>query len=62
MRLDREGRRTVAQFLNGVAVAVVATMLLAPMAGGKVDIGTAVLGAMCALTLHAMALFVAARR
>lgn len=62
MRLDREGRRTVAQFLNGVAVAVVATMLLAPMAGGKVDIGTAVLGAMFALTLHAMALILTTRR
>ena len=62
MRLDRESRRTVAQFLNGVAVAVVATMLLAPMAGGKVDIGTAILGALCALTLHAMALILTARR
>ncbi|WP_332702632.1 hypothetical protein [Devosia sp.] len=62
MKLDREGRRIVAQFLNGVAVAVVATMFLTPIAGGKVAIGTAALGLFGALTLHAVALIVAARR
>jgi hypothetical protein len=62
MRLDREGRRVVAQFLNGIAVALVATMVLTPIAGGKVDISTAALGSACALALHAMALVLGARR
>lgn len=50
MRLDQEARRTVAQFVNSVAMAMVATMLLTPLADGKSDIGTAALGAMCALS------------
>lgn len=36
MRLDRERRRTVAQFLNSLAVGTVATLVLAPIAGGTV--------------------------
>ena len=62
MRLDPEGRRIVAQFLNGVAVAVVATMLLTPMAGGQMHVGMVLLGAVSAITLHAVAVIVAARR
>lgn len=31
MRLDREGRRTLAQFLNGIAVAAVGMGVLAPV-------------------------------
>ena len=62
MRLNREGRRTVAQFLNGVAVAMLVTMILAPLAGGKVDVGMATLGGACALSLHAVALFLAVRQ
>lgn len=62
MRLDREGRRIVAQFLNGIAVAVVTTMLIAPIAGGNVNVGMVLLGAASAITLHAVALLVSAHR
>ena len=62
MRLDREGRRTVAQFLNGIAVAVVATMLIAPIAGGNVNVAMVLMGAASAITLHAVALLVSAER
>lgn len=34
MRRDREGRRTVVQFLSGLAVGTVATLVLAPLASG----------------------------
>jgi len=34
MRLDKEGRRTVAQFLNSLAVGILATLILAPLASG----------------------------
>lgn len=41
MRLDKEGRRTVAQFLNGLAAGMVATLVLAPLAGGTLRPGLA---------------------
>lgn len=61
MRLDREGRRTVAQFLNSLAVGIVATLILAPVAGGnfrpELAIGAAVTAAIC----HGLALRVGRR-
>lgn len=44
MRRDREGRRTVVQFLSGLAVGTVATLVLAPLASGypQVRIGDGV--------------------
>lgn len=34
MRLDRESRRTLAQFLNGIAVAVIGIGAIAPILAG----------------------------
>ena len=34
MKLDRDSRRTVAQFINGVAVAVIGIGAVTPVAGG----------------------------
>lgn len=56
MRLDREGRRTVAQFLNGVAVALLATLVLAPLASGSLHALTAVMAIACAAILHGVAI------
>lgn len=39
MKLDREGRRTVAQFLTGLAIALLGTLVFTPMAGGPVHAG-----------------------
>jgi hypothetical protein len=56
MKLDRESRRTVAQFLNGLAVAVVGTLVLAPAAGGSLQAIAVVCGLVGAALLHALAL------
>lgn len=55
MKLDREGKRTVAQFLNALAVALVATMVLAPLSAGTFRIASAAIAACCAAILHAAA-------
>lgn len=58
MRPDREIRRTIAQFLNGLAVAIIATLVLAPLAAetlrsheAAVAIGVAVIIHMIAVRL-----------
>jgi hypothetical protein len=55
MKLHREGKRTVAQFLNALAVALVATMILAPLSAGTFRITSAAIVARCAAMLHAAA-------
>lgn len=56
MRLDRESRRTVAQFLNGLAVGTVATLVLTPLASGTLRYEL-VTGALVAATVcHVLAL------
>ena len=56
MRLDREVRRTAAQFLNGLAVAVTATLLLTPAAGGATQGPLMVAAVVGAALLHVVAL------
>lgn len=61
MKLERESRRAVAQFLNGLAVAMVAALVLAPFAGGTArwELGAAaILGASIC---HALALYAVRR-
>jgi hypothetical protein len=56
MRFDREVRRTVAQFLNGLGVALIATLVLAPVAAGAFH-GVAFLAALVGAALaHLLAL------
>lgn len=61
MRLDREGRRTVAQFLNSLAVALVATLVLAPLALGTLRPVYAAMATAAALLLHLIAVGTARR-
>ena len=58
MKLNREGRRIVAQFLNGLGVAVLATLVLAPAAVGNLYPSSAVIAVCGAAILHATALLV----
>lgn len=61
MKLDREGRRTVAQFLNSLAVAFVSALVLVPMAGGSIELDRVLTAAVTAALLHAAALMISAR-
>ena len=61
MKLDREAKRIVAQFLNALAVALLATMVLAPLAAGTLYPASAVVAVGCAAMLHAAALLIARR-
>ena len=56
MRLDREVRRTIAQFLNGLAVALTAALVLAPAAESTFDGIAAVAALVGAGLLHLLAL------
>ena len=57
MRFDREGRRTVAQFLNGLGVALITTLVLAPVATGGLLNGTVTFVALVgAVLVHLLAL------
>ena len=58
MKLNREGRRMVAQFLNGLGVAVLATMVLAPAAAGNLYPFSAIVAVCGAAILHGGALLV----
>ncbi|KRA42069.1 hypothetical protein ASD80_10100 [Devosia sp. Root635] len=61
MRLNRETRRTAAQFLNGVAVSVVATLVLAPLAGGQARPVVTAIAIAGAMMLHAAAVVIGGR-
>lgn len=56
MRLDREGRRTVVQFLNGLAVGTVATLVLAPLASGTLRYELVTGALVAAAVCHVLAL------
>jgi hypothetical protein len=56
MKLDREARRTMVQFLNGLAVALIAGFVLAPAATGSLEVPVAGFGLVGAVLLHAAAL------
>lgn len=61
MRLDREGRRTVAQFLNGLSVGMLATLVLAPLASGTLKPALAVAAGLGAAVCHWLALHLGRR-
>ena len=56
MRFDREGRRTLAQFLNSLAVGMLATLVLAPLAAGTLRPGMAMGAMLGAAICHGLAL------
>lgn len=62
MKLDQDGRRTVAQFLNGIGVATVGALVLAPLASGTPRLELAIAGVIWTLVCHALALFLGRRR
>ena len=61
MKLDRDRRRTVAQFLNGLAIALSSALIVVPVVSGSFDLGRTVAGVMAASVLHAAALKLSAR-
>ena len=61
MKLDRESRQTVAQFLNGLAVTMVGALILAPFAVGTMRWGIALAAIFGASICHALALYAARR-
>lgn len=61
MKLDRETKRIVTQFLNALAVALLATLVLAPIASGNLNPASTVMAVGCAAVLHAAALLIARR-
>lgn len=62
MRIDREVRRTVAQFLNGLGVALIATLVLAPVATGAFNGSATVAALIGAALVHLLALAVCSDR
>lgn len=56
MRLDREGRRTVAQFCNSLAVGILATLVLAPLASGTFRLEMVTGAVVAAAICHVVAL------
>ena len=56
MRITPEVRRTVAQFLNGVAVAVLVAGVIAPLATGAIISLSMAIATVGALAFHAIAL------
>lgn len=61
MQMDTEGRRTIAQFLNSLAVGIVVTLVLAPLANGTFRPGTATGAAVVSAICHLLALRVGRR-
>ncbi|HEY8577185.1 MAG TPA: hypothetical protein VIL88_12685 [Devosia sp.] len=57
MKMNRETRRTVAQFLNALAVAVLVAGVIGPLSLGVATAPTAVIAMFVGATLHALALF-----
>ena len=58
MKFNREGRRTTAQFLNGLAIAVVGTMVLGPAMVGGFNGVIAAAAIIAAGLLHAVAVVI----
>lgn len=62
MMHDRESRRTLAQFLNALAVTLLGTLVLAPLAAGAFETPVAAAAIAAAICLHVAALGVARGR
>jgi hypothetical protein len=58
MKFNREARRTAAQFLNGLAVAVVGTMVLGPTMVGSFNGVIAAAAIVAAGLLHTIAVVI----
>lgn len=56
MMHDRESRRTLAQFLNALAVTLLGTLVLAPLATGSLRGPLAAAAIVAALGLHGAAI------
>ena len=61
MQNNREGRRTTAQFLNGVAVATLAAGAVGPLMSGSAVSTNVVVAIIAAVALHGLALVVSRR-
>lgn len=59
--MNREVRRTAAQFLNGAAVAVLATGAIGPLAMATAIIPSVAAAVAVSLCLHGLALWVSTR-
>jgi hypothetical protein len=62
MMHDRESRRTLAQFLNALAVTLLGTLVLAPLAAGTLATPVAAAGMAAAIGVHVAALCVVRER
>lgn len=60
--MSREIKRTISQFLNGLAVAVFAAGVLAPLLQRSAELSQLLMPICLSLALHAVALGVSARR
>jgi uncharacterized membrane protein len=56
MMHDHESRRTLAQFLNALAVTLLGTLVLAPIAAGTLNTPIATAGMAAAIGLHVAAI------
>jgi len=56
MTNEREMKRLASQFLNGIAIAAVTTMILVPASAGGFNVWLSLAGSAAALLLHGAAL------
>lgn len=56
-----ERRKVAAQYLNGIALAVIASAAVGPLVTGKGDLGTVAAAVAISLTMHALARWAVAR-
>ena len=62
MMHDRESRRTLAQFLNALAVTLLGTLVLAPLAAGSLRAPLAAAAIVATVGLHGAAIRLVSRR
>lgn len=58
--MSREVKRTIAQFLNGIALAILAAGVIGPLAMGKVALPIVAISLAMSLGLHVSAVLVTA--
>ncbi len=56
MTNEREKKRLVGQFLNGIAIAIISTVIVVPVAAGRFDAWLTLAGAVAAILVHGAAL------
>ena len=56
--MKRETRRTTAQFLNGLAIAILAAGVIGPTASGGFSLPVVIASVLTGLVLHGLALLV----